>query len=568
MFQDGSNRMIFDSRFQIEVQEGVDKGKKYPLRSKEITLGRRLIPNEKITHWILFNEPTVSRMHAMLIWDDKEQMYVLHHKSKTNPTLVNGLPVEKKELWSGDRIVMGLLSFKISLQAGPIETNPITEKIEPHFFKDVPRDEEFQQEMCCLELTVGLEAGTTFPLRSSIVLLGRKDIDDEAMGQNEILIQDYSIPREHLLLVWNAKEHTYGVIKVESSPLLSHVKRTQEGLERLLEINSERHVLLAEGDELMLGDTIMAFGRRDLSLGGIPDKKRELSSKTSVALKEPKKMRSLSLDVLSRPSPSSRSVGSKGSHKEYDSRADRRCVPQGGEPGERPQCTSESQGNSEAGIAFDLMFTVVSGPDRGKIIALLKSDLHEDRVLTMGRKGVRLNDIVFNDPSMENVQAHLLFKKGKLFLENEYTDTTFTINGEVVHSGKSVQLCTADRIQIGRTILVYRVSGCEMSHKDFRIEVRDGVEQDIGKAWNLCDRQMIGRSQSCDIQILDEEVAPEHALLSFEQECFYLELMSPAHLAIVSGLATVQGEKRQIYPDDCIRLSKQSLLLFKRSDDK
>jgi pSer/pThr/pTyr-binding forkhead associated (FHA) protein len=568
MFRSGVDYMIFDSRLEIEVLEGVDKGKKFPLRSKEITLGRKLIPNEKITHWILFNEPTVSRMHAMLIWDDRDEMYVLHHKSKTNPTLVNAIPVEKKELWSGDRVVMGLLAFRISLQAGPLETHIVTEKIEPHFFKDVPRSEGLQQEPWCVEVTAGPDTGTTFPLRSSIVLLGRRDTEEEAMGQNEILLHDFSLPREHLLLVWNAKENTYGVIKVESSTLQSHVRRRDKDLEKLLEINSERHVLLEEGDALILGDTSLDFSRKDLSLARPPERKREAASKTSTTLKEPRKMRSISLDISSRPPITSKSGKNKLVAKDRPSEPEPGTILIWGEPDDTPPRTMALKELACAAFSYDFTFTAMSGPDRGMVICLLKSDLREDRIFAMGRRGVRINDIVFTDDSMENIQARILFKKGKIFIENEYSDTTFTINDDILHHGKCVELCTADRIQMGQTVLVFHDRSCESTLRDFEILVVEGGEEDQGKKWDIAgERLTMGRSEKCEIRIHDEEVASLHAVMTHENGCFYLESLSPACPTVISGLALAHGTRRVLYSGDRIRLSKKSLLLFARRDD-
>jgi|GEM_PF-2344929 len=255
--------MIFNSGFQIEVLEGADRGKKIPLKSKELTLGRKLIPNERITHWILFNEPTVSRIHAMLIWNDEKKEYHIFHKSKTNPTLVNTLPVEQKRIIrEGDKIQMGLLVFKVTHESVSIESTAETEKVDFSFLLE--KDERpLDGGLYYLEVTEGEDLGKTFPLTASRHVMGRLQGARDA-EEYEILLNEYYIPEEHIFLHWNSREGRYGVIKSDHSPLTSQVRRATDTMENFTDITSQRQVLLDEGDDLLVGTTVLRVRKENV----------------------------------------------------------------------------------------------------------------------------------------------------------------------------------------------------------------------------------------------------------------------------------------------------------------
>jgi len=68
---------------------------------------------------VLFPEPTVSKVHAELLWDEAKNRYLLIHRSQTNPTLVNGTRVNKaRHLNPGDRLAMGRLTLEIRIGIG------------------------------------------------------------------------------------------------------------------------------------------------------------------------------------------------------------------------------------------------------------------------------------------------------------------------------------------------------------------------------------------------------------------------------------------------------------------
>lgn len=68
----------------------------FPLEQAEITIGRNL-DND-----LVINDPSVSRVHARLV--AIEGRFEVHDLNSTNGTTLNGKPVERQTLHSGDTI--------------------------------------------------------------------------------------------------------------------------------------------------------------------------------------------------------------------------------------------------------------------------------------------------------------------------------------------------------------------------------------------------------------------------------------------------------------------------------
>ncbi|MCR5661274.1 MAG: FHA domain-containing protein, partial [bacterium] len=105
--------MAWSSGLQLRVTAGNDEGRVISLNAPEITLGRAVESSENSPGWVLFSEPTVSRIHAVMQWSEEQQCYILQHRSRTNPTLVDGSPIESHPLRIGERVGLGLLEFLV-----------------------------------------------------------------------------------------------------------------------------------------------------------------------------------------------------------------------------------------------------------------------------------------------------------------------------------------------------------------------------------------------------------------------------------------------------------------------
>lgn len=104
---------------ELVVLEGGGKNTCHAVRSERVTLGR-LDPGEAAPpDAVLFSEPTVSKLHALLEWDSAKRRFLLTHRSATNPTVINGAKVTRPQhVHPGDRVQMGKLLFELRIGRG------------------------------------------------------------------------------------------------------------------------------------------------------------------------------------------------------------------------------------------------------------------------------------------------------------------------------------------------------------------------------------------------------------------------------------------------------------------
>src|SRR5512134_3942918 len=72
---------------------------------------------------LVFNDGTVSRFHAVLVWDpDEDRPYVRDNES-ANGVEVNGKPIdERRHLDGGDTISVGDFTLSLELRAEEVQT--------------------------------------------------------------------------------------------------------------------------------------------------------------------------------------------------------------------------------------------------------------------------------------------------------------------------------------------------------------------------------------------------------------------------------------------------------------
>ena len=139
-------------RFKLVAKEGLDAGRVFYLRGDPITLGR---PGADGDSTVEFDEPSVSRVHALLRWRADQDCYEFSNRSFTSPARINGEPAS-----SGALLVHGTL---IQMGALVVQVRDSQEEL--------PDPEPF---MGCLELLHGPGfAGTRHPLRRVAMTIGR-----------------------------------------------------------------------------------------------------------------------------------------------------------------------------------------------------------------------------------------------------------------------------------------------------------------------------------------------------------------------------------------------------------
>ncbi len=252
-----------DSGYQLSVLKGEDRGRVIPLTSREIHLGRKSSGVQQ-PHWLCFAEPTVSRHHATLVWDENQHHYTIYHKSRTNPTLVNGKRIQHCPLTHEDVVQVGLLIFRLEYigaedpgrdlsrfpQSGLQAAWTADEDVEP----DTPVELESGLRLVVLD---GPDEGTVFGLNQPVLFVGRRESLHDVREANGILLNDRSLPGEQVLLAWNEREQTYGIFQVESSPVPTHIQRYEGGETHSIQLTQSMQLLLQLHDVIEFGETAL-----------------------------------------------------------------------------------------------------------------------------------------------------------------------------------------------------------------------------------------------------------------------------------------------------------------------
>lgn len=102
------------SGLRLRVLEGGTHSETLRLERSVISLGRSTPDTVSSPSYLTFPEPTVSRLHAVMTWETGVKAYLLHHRSQTNPTIVNNAPINAPCLLkAGDQIILGRLSMVV-----------------------------------------------------------------------------------------------------------------------------------------------------------------------------------------------------------------------------------------------------------------------------------------------------------------------------------------------------------------------------------------------------------------------------------------------------------------------
>lgn len=95
---------------RLKVIDGAFHQEHLALERSLISLGRSTPESPSSAAYLTFPEPTVSRLHAVLTWEAGVKAFLLHHRSQTNPTLLNNTAITGPELLkAGDTVTLGRL---------------------------------------------------------------------------------------------------------------------------------------------------------------------------------------------------------------------------------------------------------------------------------------------------------------------------------------------------------------------------------------------------------------------------------------------------------------------------
>ena len=207
----------------------------------------------------------------------------------------------------------------------------------------------------------------------------------------------------------------------------------------------------------------------------------------------------------------------------------------------------------------DYAIDYISGSRRGQRIALLASELGDERSFTIGSPGERVNDIEVDEPTIANDQALLRYSNGRFTLINFQED--IKINKRIVTCGEQVNLMTGDEISLGNTTLVFSERCVSEALAEYSLDVVEGTETDLGKSFPLTkQRSSIGRDRNSDIPLTDQEISRHHCTLTFRAGKFFLQHRSDTNPTFINGVSVPAGGERQITAEDKIQISSRTVL--------
>ncbi|MFA5506261.1 MAG: FHA domain-containing protein [Vulcanimicrobiota bacterium] len=109
-----------ESGLCLKVMEGSHQQEVHPLTRASISIGRATPETPYTPAYLTFPEPTLSRLHAELIWNPGKGTFTAHHRSQTNPTLINGRNLTRAvELSPGDTLALGRLVVVLDVAPKP-----------------------------------------------------------------------------------------------------------------------------------------------------------------------------------------------------------------------------------------------------------------------------------------------------------------------------------------------------------------------------------------------------------------------------------------------------------------
>jgi len=210
----------------------------------------------------------------------------------------------------------------------------------------------------------------------------------------------------------------------------------------------------------------------------------------------------------------------------------------------------------------DFLVGYEEGSRKGQRVALLGPELSDDRVVTIGAPGERINDIEVDDPEIANDQAILKYRSGRFTLVNSRTE--IQVNSLTLGDGDQVVLMTGDRIHLGRTVLVFLERRVVDALKNLALEVVEGGQADLGRIFELNkERLMIGRGRNCDVRLADPEISRIHCVLVHRNGRFYVQHRSDTNPTFINGISVLPGAERQVVVGDRIQVSSLSVLKFR-----
>ena len=212
-----------ETKFQLRILTGPSAGHVFSLARRNYRMGRTHQVDDP-GDWILLEESTVSRHHAELMWAADRETFELVHCSKTNPTLVNQIAVERVMLASNDQLRLGMLGLRFEA------TNP---------FATALMNAENLQSLYLLEDRAGLPVAH--------------------LNQEEV---NWSPKPDAPPLVLKQDSHGFRVFRPDDFPNDVYVVRTMDGATWSTSLRPGESVQLRHNDKLRSSGQRVVFVRK------------------------------------------------------------------------------------------------------------------------------------------------------------------------------------------------------------------------------------------------------------------------------------------------------------------
>lgn len=263
------------SGFQLRVLEGPGAGEVLHLRAPLIMVGRARADDQDSPGWVFLRDPSVSRQHANLRWDEDARQYVFLHRSGTNLSWLNDEPVQEAPLKVGDVLRIGPIRLELEEASPsdapaprPVQAAPPAEPAE--VTRAAPKTLRLQVGYgYSLEIESGPEQGKKHELTGLLIAVGRGSVQPQA-SQDEphprqfdqlVELGDPAVRPNHLALRWRESDKAYGLFRHPEAPPVK-VRRVQDGLDFEAWLLDQSSVLRPD-DRLELGETRLRLAYRE-----------------------------------------------------------------------------------------------------------------------------------------------------------------------------------------------------------------------------------------------------------------------------------------------------------------
>ena len=211
----------------------------------------------------------------------------------------------------------------------------------------------------------------------------------------------------------------------------------------------------------------------------------------------------------------------------------------------------------------DFLFEFTTGPMRGCVVTMNRSDLARPKRYNAGTIGSRHNDVSLEGADIPNEAFHLVGEEGRFSLCNEAPTGALMINRSPMKTGDRLVLMTGDVITLGQTQVRFLERDVVKVLAQHGLLAESGVTTDQDRVFGLSrQRMMIGRGKGCDVRLADLEVSRVHLGLAYSEGRFSVQHRSETNPTFLNGLSLMPGTVRTLKVGDRIRLSSLTVLRF------